>query len=190
MVWSLTSKSKILKKTRSDRLWYGYWHKKTGLWDRAIAFDVRVQNVFKKTPVWQTVVWLLELLNSVWPLAGSVKMLFLPQISIKFNFFLNFCLKNNFPKNTRIVDNNNFYFRLRVDNFNFAGGKFTSKYCNVKNESVISDFSKLIAEFFPLGKQLNRIKNSYFAKFKNISYSPFVILRTFFENFKDILFTL
>ncbi len=36
--------------------------KKTGLWDRGMAFDIRVQNVLeKKNPVWQTVVWPLGL---------------------------------------------------------------------------------------------------------------------------------
>ncbi len=53
---------KYQKKTRSDRPWYGYWRlKKPGLWDHGMAFDVRVQNVLKKNPVWQTVVWPLGL---------------------------------------------------------------------------------------------------------------------------------
>ncbi len=37
--------------------------KRTGLWDRGIAFDVRVRNVFEKKPVLQTVVWPLGLKN-------------------------------------------------------------------------------------------------------------------------------
>ncbi len=32
--------------------------KKTGLWDRGMAFDIPVQNVLEKNPLgWQTVVW-------------------------------------------------------------------------------------------------------------------------------------
>ncbi len=59
--------------------------KKPGQWDCGMAFDIRVQNVLEKKPsltdrgvatgvkkktVWQTEVWPLELLNSVWPLVG------------------------------------------------------------------------------------------------------------------------
>ncbi len=35
--------------------------KKTGMWDRDMAFDIQVQNVLEKKSVWQTVVWPLEL---------------------------------------------------------------------------------------------------------------------------------
>ncbi len=40
-------------------------YNKPGLWDRGIAFEVQVQNVLAKTPVWQTVVWPLGLTNPV-----------------------------------------------------------------------------------------------------------------------------
>ncbi len=61
--------------------------KKTGLWDGGMAFDIWMQNGLKKpgltdccvatgvkkNPVWQTEVWPLELLNSVWPLVGYTR---------------------------------------------------------------------------------------------------------------------
>ncbi len=79
-------RSVTIPQTRSVRLWYSYWRpslkylkKKNGLTDCSMATGV------KKNPAWQTEVWPLELLNSVWPLAGL-------------NFFLKFQNRESFTK--------------------------------------------------------------------------------------------
>ncbi len=48
MVWSLTSKSKILKKKGLTDHGMATGVKKPCLWDRGMAFDIRVQNVLEK----------------------------------------------------------------------------------------------------------------------------------------------
>ncbi len=63
-IWSLTSQSEISLKKRPlwQTLVWPLTFKKSGLWDRGMVSDIRIQTMIeKKTLVWQTVVWSLTL---------------------------------------------------------------------------------------------------------------------------------